>query len=169
MRFACTMHTAMPFKELWTSCLSEISLRKLPQGTQASDDFLVNFVQWEQSLRRNFTTDLWVSNPRELAGSWELVDVSGMGSLQSVMVQDPKIFFGMNKGVRVDLLDDGRVEVDNELSVGKLWFFKPGPAHLDTCEFSINGQKDTAVELKYTGFIDRGQRIESRLVSSRSA
>ncbi len=150
------------FQRVVDTCLSEISYRNLPQRSQANDDFLVNFVQWEQSLRRNLTTDLWAPNPKELAGSWELVDVSGMGSLQSVMVQDPKIFFGMNKGVKVNLLDDGRVEVDYPLSVGVRWFFKPGPAHLDTCEFTINSQKDATVELKYTGFIDRGQRIESR-------
>lgn len=150
------------FQRVVDTCLSEISYRKLPQGSQANDDFLVNFVQWEQSLRRNLTTDLWAPNPKELAGSWELVDVSGMGSLQSVMVQDPKIFFGMNKGVKVNLMDDGRVEVDYPLTVGMRWFFKPGPAHLDTCEFTINSEKDATVELKYTGFIDRGQRIESR-------
>lgn len=150
------------FQRVVDTCLSEISFRRLPQGSQANDDFLVNFVQWEQSLRRNLTSDMWAANPKELAGSWELVDVSGMGSLQSVMVQDPKIFFGMNKGVKVNLLDDGRVEVDYPLSVGVRWFFKPGPAHLDTCEFTINSQKDATVELKYTGFIDRGQRIESR-------
>ena len=41
-------------------------------------------------------------------------------------------------------------------------FFKPGPAHLDTCEFVIESYGDPSLVLRYTGFIDRGQRIESR-------
>ena len=78
------------------------------------------------------------------------------------MINDPDIYFGIKKGVRVQLLGDGRVEVDYPASVGQQWYFKPGPAHLDTCEFSIFSENDSTVELKYTGFIDRGQRIESR-------
>ena len=40
---------------------------------------------------------------------------------------------------------------------------RPGPAHLDTCEFYISSRTDADFLLKYVGFIDRGQRIESRL------
>ena len=62
----------------------------------------------------------------------------------------------------VNLNSDGYVGMDYPGIRGERWFFKPGPAHLDTCEFSIIREKDKSVELKYTGFIDRGQRIESR-------
>ena len=41
---------------------------------------------------------------------------------------------------------------------------RPGPAHLDTCEFYISSKNDPDFLLKYVGFIDRGQRIESRYV-----
>jgi hypothetical protein len=105
---------------------------------------------------------MWAPNPKELSGPWELVDISGMGPLQSVMVQSPSVFFGMQKGVTVNLLDDGGVDINHPSTAGVKWYFKPGPAHLDTCEFTIYSEKDRTVELKYTGFIDRGQRIESR-------
>ena len=150
------------FQRLVEVCVGEIAARRVPTATAQDDDFLLNFVLWEQSLRRNLTADMWAPNPKELAGDWELIDISGMGTLTSVMVSDPDIYFGMKKGVRVQLLGDGRVDVDYPESVGQRWFFKPGPAHLDTCEFSIFSEKDSTVELKYTGFIDRGQRIESR-------
>lgn len=42
-------------------------------------------------------------------------------------------------------------------------YHRPGPAHLDTCEFYISSRTDADFLLKYVGFIDRGQRIESRL------
>ena len=40
---------------------------------------------------------------------------------------------------------------------GLRWFFKPGPAHLDTLEFSIVSDASSSpdVFLRYTGFIDR--------------
>jgi hypothetical protein len=40
---------------------------------------------------------------------------------------------------------------------GLRWFFKPGPAHLDTLEFSIVSDATSSpdVFLRYTGFIDR--------------
>ena len=150
------------FQRVVEVCLGEIASRRLPQSTAQDDDFLLNFVIWEQSLRRNLTADMWAPNPQELAGEWELIDISGMGALSTVMVNDPDVYFGMKKGVTVSLQGDGKVEVDFPTSIGKQWYFKPGPAHLDTCEFTIRSEKDRPVELKYTGFIDRGQRIESR-------
>ena len=62
----------------------------------------------------------------------------------------------------VELKDDGSVSVGYDGVEGIRWFFKPGPAHLDTCEFSVQSAKRPDVILKYTGFIDRGQRVESR-------
>lgn len=47
-------------------------------------------------------------------------------------------------------------------AVGQEWYFRPGPAHLDTCEFYVKSRTDDDMLLKYVGFIDRGQRIESR-------
>ena len=48
--------------------------------------------------------------------------------------------------------------------IGAGWVFSPGPAHLDTCEFILRSVLDKDLILKYVGFIDRGQRIESRYV-----
>jgi nitrite reductase/ring-hydroxylating ferredoxin subunit len=135
-----------------------------PQNEAAISDF----VQWEQSLRRNLTKTVWEENPSELSGSWELVDVAGIGSLEGLM-SSQKIdeLFGVGKGMNIDLRKDGMIAVgiSNGLqSTGGVWKYRPGPAHLDTCEFTFSVEVDAGpLLLSYTGYIDRGQRIESRL------
>lgn len=62
----------------------------------------------------------------------------------------------------IDFKADGKLDVLHPLSIGQKWYFKPGPAHLDTCEFFVQSKLDADLVLKYIGFIDRGQRIESR-------
>jgi hypothetical protein len=42
------------------------------------DELIINFLGWEQGLRRNLTIDLWKKNPMELAGTWELIDIGDM-------------------------------------------------------------------------------------------
>jgi hypothetical protein len=81
------------------------------------------------------------------------------------MIQDTDIYFGLSQGVKVELKKDGKVELNWPGVAGMSWFFKPGPAHLDTCEFFIRSKTDADLVLNYVGFIDRGQRIESRFVS----
>lgn len=141
-------------------CLSEISARAdmVPQN----EDVLLNFVQWEQSLRRNLTSEFWRQNPAELVGTWELIDIAGQGSLQPIMTKDTELYFGLTEGVMVELTNDGQVNMKWPGVKGLQWFFKPGPAHLDTCEFSVRSETTTDLLLTYVGFIDRGQRIESR-------
>jgi len=39
---------------------------------------LLNFVAWEQGLRRNLTGDLWKLNPIELAGAWWVYRAGGI-------------------------------------------------------------------------------------------
>lgn len=57
-------------------------------------------------------------------------------------------------GVHSDALASAGVGVG---ITGLRWFFKPGPAHLDTLEFSIVSDPSSSpdVFLRYTGFIDR--------------
>jgi len=153
------------FQRVIEVCLSEISNRNVPQN---EEDLLLNFVQWEQILRQNLTADIWAPNPTELAGDWELIDIAGGGSLKNLMVNDADMYFGMRKGITVQLKKDGIVYVDSVTATAtptgsaSRWFFKPGPAHLDTCEFNIGFKSNPDLVLRYTGFIDRGQRIESR-------
>ena len=123
---------------------------------------LLNFVQWEKSLRRNVTSEFWRENPAELSGTWELIDIAGAGSLQPIMTRDTDVYFGLTEGVMVELTKDGKVVMMWPGVEGGEWFFKPGPAHLDTCEFLIRSKTDSDPLLNYVGFIDRGQRIESR-------
>ena len=77
---------------------------------------------------------------------------------------------------KIEFTKMGQVNLQSNLAVGLNWYFKPGPAHLDTCEFFIrcnnnnnkninndnNSDQQDDLLLKYVGFIDRGQRIESR-------
>ena len=148
------------FQRVVELCLAEISARsdKVPQN----EDVILNFVQWEQSLRRNLTAEIWKQNPTELAGTWELIDIAGQGSLQPIMINSQDIYFGMTQGLMVELTMDGKVDIRFPGVEGLNWFFKPGPAHLDTCEFFIRSNADSDLLLNYVGFIDRGQRIESR-------
>ena len=66
--------------------------------------------------------------------------------------------------VTVEFRKDGSVGMvaGRGNAAGMSWSFKPGPAHLDTCEFVIGSADDAGLELRYKGYIDRGQRIESR-------
>ena len=70
-------------------CLEEISTRVTTDIPQ-NDDFLLNFVMWEQSLRRNLNADLWAQNPSELIGNWEFLDVKGSGSLDAIIFSNSK-------------------------------------------------------------------------------
>ena len=128
-------------------------------------DLLQNFVDWEASLRTNLTDSLWNPNPPELAGDWELTDVAGEGSLESIFGLPSEELLQEDStrlGPKVVLQSDGKVDVQIKAGKGDRWYFRPGPAHLDTCEFFISSKETDQIKLRYTGFIDRGQRIEAR-------
>lgn len=144
-----------------------------------NEDVLSNFVSWEHSLRTTFT-DTCDLHPAELVGQWELIDIAGERSLGPILARDSDSVmddFGVSRtaGLRVKFEPTGELEAegreDSSLTTvtGVGWAFRPGPAHLDTCEFIIrvgssDGSKTSremaATRLRYTGFIDRGQRIE---------
>ena len=147
------------FQRVVSLCLDEIALRgsQAPQNTQVLQDF----VAWEASLRTNLTEAVWEQNPTDLAGVWELIDVAGQGSLEPMMKLDSMSTFGMRKGVLVNFQGSGALDLDVDTAEGQRWRVKPGPAHLDTCEFTIVSKSEDLV-LTYTGYLDRGQRIESR-------
>lgn len=48
------------------------------------DELIINFLGWEQGLRRNLTIDLWKKNPMELAGTWELIDIGDMKNIMAL-------------------------------------------------------------------------------------
>mmetsp|Transcript_10254 Transcript_10254/g.34906 ORF Transcript_10254/g.34906 Transcript_10254/m.34906 type:complete len:167 (-) Transcript_10254:662-1162(-) len=130
------------------------------------DDALSSFIRWEKSLRGNLTDQLWDENPEELAGQWVVVE--GFSSEETKnFAANPLLTAsdGPRRSVDITLRPDGRVEVPKEAGQGITWKFSPGPAHLDTCEFTILKAERPGtprVRLTYTGYVDRGQRIESR-------
>jgi len=131
-------------------------------------EILQSFLTWEQSLRRSLTKDLWTQNPAELVGTWDLIDVPGNGDLQQAMTLPSSSFVRrqialLQRGAQtaVEFTREGRVQVSPSGNQGLKWFFRPGPAHLDTCEFFVRGGTPDLL-LHFVGSIDRGQRIESR-------
>ena len=57
---------------------------------------------------------LWDMNPTELVGSWELIDVGGQGSLESIMTAGGMdSYLGIKKGV------SGRCDTVNIIGI---WF-----------------------------------------------
>ncbi|KAJ1437433.1 hypothetical protein B484DRAFT_477405 [Ochromonadaceae sp. CCMP2298] len=129
-------------------------------------EILSSFLTWEQSLRRSLTKDLWKQNPAELAGRWTLTDVPGNGDLKQVMTlaeeQVAKIRRQTKSETVVEFTQQGRVLLSQTANTGLHWFFRPGPAHLDTCEFFVRSGSKADLLLHFVGSIDRGQRIESR-------
>lgn len=87
-------------------CLIELSTRvsaDIPQN----DDFLLNVITWEQSLRRELTSQLWKQNPSELIGDWEFVDIKGSGGLAAIMA-----------GQTDNSNNNGAAASDNNASIG---------------------------------------------------
>lgn len=133
---------------------------------------LINLGSWEQSVRRNLTSYLWVQNPFELVGTWELIDVAYDGNDDNKIGEymlSPYEFQSMefkNVIINVKFTSEGNVEIEHPTFYGESWSFRPGPAHLDTLEFDIKSKVKSDLRLKYVGFIDRGQRLESRISKS---
>ena len=154
------------FERVIEICVTEVASSR--GSVSGNEDAFMSFINWEQGLRRNLTNDLWTLNPAELVGDWQLADVVGMGSLNSLMtIPTNSLIDNLSQGFRINLDKDGQVEMKNtKYGVGLNWYFRPGPAHLDTCEFYVSTTEDPDFVLKYVGFIDRGQRIESRFSRS---
>eukprot|EP01031_Cornospumella_fuschlensis_P032190 gene32190-38934_t len=121
-------------------CLSEI----LPIEGASNDELVQSFLTWEQTLRFNLTSPLWNSHPVELEGRWQLVDVGGSGSLSKIMTLPPEDLISDTQGISLDFLPDGDIDLQTPLAAVAggakpegSWVFKPGPAHLDTCEFYV--------------------------------
>lgn len=168
------------FYRIIEACFSEIGKRSgdmLPQN----EDVLLSIASWEKNVRNELTNGLWIRNPSELVGNWILSDISvGSEGAESIMSFDCRnddektnkksSSTEMNKLttnrseniVNIELCKDGQVNIDNPEFVGVTWVSTPGPAHLDTVEFTLNNRQNENSILKYVGFIDRGQRIESR-------
>lgn len=154
------------FQRVVEACVTDLRGGSESSYMPQNEDLLLSFVNWEQNLRRNLTASAWIRNPSELAGRWQLVDVASEGSLGSLVSGEGTDALEAKKDVEVVFFNDGRVELQSLTVSGVNWSFSPGPAHLDTCEFTVVSKAKSDLTLKYVGFIDRGQRIESRLSRS---
>jgi hypothetical protein len=91
------------FQRVVETCVLE---GKCEYAPQQSDELWQNFLSWEQGIRSNLTSEMWENMPQELVGEWELVEVSGAGSLQSIMTAPTEELFTepMGAGVRLQCL-----------------------------------------------------------------
>ncbi len=126
-----------------------------------------SFVRWESSLRKNLTQEMWDPHPKELSGEWTLYDDgSGSGStLAASTGGSSSSATAASGGARVSVIGfrkDGTLKLPPGLGVDGMWRFEPGPTHLDTIRFEIRLGTPDARALAYTGYVDRGQRIETR-------
>jgi len=134
-----------------------------------------NFIEWEMKLRRELVKrrakddEERALRPNDFVGTWQLVFVydapDDAGPLISPGAQENS---DREAAVQVIFAADGKVKVINNGKNSKkaeeaTWRVRPGPAHLDTCEFNVD-LRDAAGEslATFCGYVDRGQRIESR-------
>jgi hypothetical protein len=68
---------------------------------QQNDELWQNFLSWEQGIRSNLTSEMWETRPQELVGAWELMEVSGAGSLQAIMTAPTEKLFTEPMGAGV--------------------------------------------------------------------
>jgi len=142
------------------------SLPSLLLGTTASTSsgrgsLRFNFIEWEMRLRRDLVTSRAKDSeralhPKDFAGTWQIVFVSE--TPDDSLPLDSAVASEDGVAIEVAFLPDGRV-LPTAKNKPTTWRVRPGPAHLDTCEFSVD-LADRSVS--FCGYVDRGQRIESR-------
>ncbi|KAG5180908.1 hypothetical protein JKP88DRAFT_257987 [Tribonema minus] len=162
---------ANAYARVVAALVRELGARRTP----ASSRVLTSFVTWESELRRTLRSAGWDENPLDLVGVWAvgddmdlLPDYAPVAALSSGGGGGAAAAGGM---LRVMLKRDGSAEIpDNGRVKGLRWRLDPGPTHLDTLRFEVRqaagggdalGGEEGAL-LSYTGYVDRGARIEAR-------
>ena len=128
------------YQRLVTLLVQELGTRSTPVNGELFD----SFVRWESSLRKNLTSQAWEAHPKELTGHWHLYDGS------------------RGRTFKVGFRRDGSLRLPAELGVEGTWRLEPGPTHLDTVHFDVKAGTPDGRLFSYTGYVDRGQRIETR-------
>ena len=139
------------YQRLMAMLVQELGSRSAPVDGELFD----SFVRWETNLRKNLTQDMWDPHPKELTGQWTLFEQSSSNNYKASglsPVENPKIGFRR----------DGTLRLPIDFGLDGTWEFEPGPTHLDTIRFEIRMATPDSRVLEYTGYVDRGQRIETR-------
>eukprot|EP00903_Cladosiphon_okamuranus_P016916 g15594.t1 len=160
------------YQRLMGILVQEVGTRSTP----ASKMVLKSFLSWEREIRKELTEPAWESRPPDLVGSWAL-DTSGWDGLTDIPVSVDGTSDGMEDLGLSDLVvsfrKDGTVQIPVEKGVGLQWRVEPGPTHLDTIYFEMIPAAPKVVAsseagagggttISYTGYVDRGARIEAR-------
>ena len=80
-------------------------------------------------------------------------------SWEPALPLQPLLFWYSGKRT-IQFKNDGTIRVP-DAGMGGTWRLEPGPTHLDTIHFDLISENERRT-LSYTGYIDRGQRIETR-------
>ena len=138
-----------------------------------------NFAEWEMRFRRKLAAKRGSTSglqPADFVGTWRLTLVDEATQRASPILGGVDVVDGDDgEFVAVEFLDDGVVEAlggpaGAKNKQGKVaaywekrkpprWRVRPGPAHLDTCEFELDVNEE---RVAFCGYVDRGQRIEAR-------
>ena len=151
------------YQRFMTLLVQELGTRSASIDPEMFD----SFVRWESTLRKNLTQDMWDPHPKELTGQWTLMDSGPNPGSAPAAASPAGATGGKGKGksqrtANLVFRRDGTLRVPPELGLDGSWSFEPGPTHLDTIRFEVRlGTPDNRV-LAYTGYVDRGQRIETR-------
>lgn len=93
-------------------------------------------------------------------GSWNLLEGLDDQGWEPALPLQPLLFWASGKRV-IQFKKDGTIKVPSDADLSGTWRLEPGPTHLDTIHFDLINSNETRM-LSYTGYIDRGQRIETR-------
>lgn len=146
------------YQRFMTLLVQELGTRPAPVDDVVFD----SFVRWESSLRKNLTQSVWDPHPKELTGQWTLMDLGTSSTGNSAGASAAAAASNSMRISSIGFRKDGTLRLPAGLGLDGWWSFEPGPTHLDTIRFEIRlGTPDNRV-LAYTGYIDRGQRIETR-------
>lgn len=145
---------------------SETVVEDAPRASVFGGRLGFNFIEWEMRLRRDLAASRDPKNglqPRDFVGKWQLVLIDDVPS--QPFVASPDLIADADDVFDITLQADGAVAHSTLPYYARpnLWRVRPGPAHLDTCEFSVNFDEETTIDFR--GYVDRGQRIESRFSS----
>uniref|UniRef100_A0A7R9UG48 Uncharacterized protein n=1 Tax=Pinguiococcus pyrenoidosus TaxID=172671 RepID=A0A7R9UG48_9STRA len=141
--------------------VQEMGLR-LEGAESIEDPIFTRFVSWESQLRRNITSNYgWNKHPRDLQGTWSLSSFTTSYARTSQSSAEQQIGDASTMRLVFEADGKGTVSMSSGTNQPFAWSLSPGPTHLDTCNIRISTQDDSA-DLFFTGYIDRGQRLETK-------
>eukprot|EP00638_Chattonella_subsalsa_P005066 CAMPEP_0117757082 /NCGR_PEP_ID=MMETSP0947-20121206/14498_1 /TAXON_ID=44440 /ORGANISM="Chattonella subsalsa, Strain CCMP2191" /LENGTH=438 /DNA_ID=CAMNT_0005576865 /DNA_START=236 /DNA_END=1552 /DNA_ORIENTATION=- len=145
------------FERLFSDLIRELTASSIPASYKVTS----SFTSWERELRKNSTAPFWNENPIDLVGDWQLLDDRNEAAVwgrPSNLVEDEDL----DEITVITFKKDGTVALPTKNGAGLRWYLEPGPTHLDTLHFQVATDAKMESIYTYVGYIDRGQRLETK-------